>query len=1344
MPDYLTQFDETLDLQPVQVSFDLAERWRGKTCVVQSDITVEIPPGMKTGLVCKFLILPSASISFTTLPGVTLDSPIGGTSLSDPYSILELWCYRGNSYVVKYASVPIDLHLNGYPTLSTAISSIGASPAVLWIKRDITVSSDITVPDNITLVIDKGAVVTVTSGNTLTINAFRDPGNVLCFAGSGDVIMERGTSNKYRTAWWTGPDDEVNIDTAMTKAIASATAVAGTVILVPRGIWETSGSIQLPDYTTVEGEADYPFYDVPTTRKSSIFKMTSDSAGVFLFGTTTTWGVSFKNILIDGDLQTDVVGILMESGVNVGHDIWCYGVEIRSCRDGFYAHKSNPSATIVFRARFDRKCRIVFNTESAMRVDCENTVIEFAGYMGAGISSGGTGIKIEGAGCGYFNCKDAEMGGSLGGALLGTRQIISQAVVAASGITADGNAKCVVTRAGMPGSPYTVTFPVTTTEHTNATWIARAAARALARDPVIMERFNVGWYNTNLFYLQILDPEANDGTFNVTIENDTCTGITDDTTSTTAVSGAAGTSDAWETLFEITGPARMLHVHGCWIEGVRKAIRIAVPDIGVALTNISFHGGYVGGNIEIDGGGGGHLTLDSVLMHVKAIRGNANGNLSIAIEGTTGYIDSGQYYAPYGFEQVPSNIGMKTTTGTVIDGITKPEYDTRTRLFNSRVKIVRNLTDNGASQDPWLQVVTPNTVGRQFRLGALDNESKFIGYDIFRSTVDGLLYFEGNQSSFRGYAFDDKMRIHDSSYTLQSPFSPGISRLSMSSTSSQNTGDNHFVGSDLYANLNIQNSTAGRFFIGRRTEMVLGGGLGNTTNIMGHYVNVVSTWAPASLVSSAYGVHSTVDIAANAGAGTLCAGRFRAIVGSVNVGAVTTIAGVIAYGNYGYSATVTDAIGVQANTQSASNFGGTAQNVKLFHSVKGTTNSNATNVAGLWIGDWLGGTGTLTNVDGIYIDTTIDVGTNRYAIRSLSTSKSMLTGALILGGHTAQLNASSQLEINKDAANAIQLMVAYGTARSGMLDGYAARGSRATPTASQSDDTLFLLTARGYGATAFPSSSRFRMLFAAGENWTDAAQGTYLSLFITAIGGVTTSNYYRFYSSSLNLASGLQLGWTSGSTNPSLATLDTGLARASAGTVKVTTGGANRGSLEVGNLLVKENAASGGDGVTVSYSNSTNDLLFDDSAIGNLFAFKGADGAVQVKSAARFAWSSTSSAVGSLDTSLQRYSAGVIKVSNAAQDIRGLLGGGSSVASAAALPLPTGRVFHVTGTTNITSITSTGFGAGAVITLIFDGVLTFTDGSNLKLAGNFVTAADSTISLVYDGTNWYELSRSVN
>lgn len=85
-------------------------------------------------------------------------------------------------------------------------------------------------------------------------------------------------------------------------------------------------------------------------------------------------------------------------------------------------------------------------------------------------------------------------------------------------------------------------------------------------------------------------------------------------------------------------------------------------------------------------------------------------------------------------------------------------------------------------------------------------------------------------------------------------------------------------------------------------------------------------------------------------------------------------------------------------------------------------------------------------------------------------------------------------------------------------------------------------------------------------------------------------------------------------------------------------------------------------------------------------------------------------------------------------------GKGADVASAATTTLgAAGCFFDITGTTTITSVTAKPAGFTAI--LQFDGALTFTDGSNLKLNGNFTTAADSTIALISDGTNWYEIAR---
>ena len=85
--------------------------------------------------------------------------------------------------------------------------------------------------------------------------------------------------------------------------------------------------------------------------------------------------------------------------------------------------------------------------------------------------------------------------------------------------------------------------------------------------------------------------------------------------------------------------------------------------------------------------------------------------------------------------------------------------------------------------------------------------------------------------------------------------------------------------------------------------------------------------------------------------------------------------------------------------------------------------------------------------------------------------------------------------------------------------------------------------------------------------------------------------------------------------------------------------------------------------------------------------------------------------------------------------------GPAAVASIAALVLPQGpNVISVTGVTNVTSMGASG-NFNRTVTLVFTGILTFTNGNNLKLTGNFVTAAGSAITLVCDGTNWFEIGR---
>jgi hypothetical protein len=65
------------------------------------------------------------------------------------------------------------------------------------------------------------------------------------------------------------------------------------------------------------------------------------------------------------------------------------------------------------------------------------------------------------------------------------------------------------------------------------------------------------------------------------------------------------------------------------------------------------------------------------------------------------------------------------------------------------------------------------------------------------------------------------------------------------------------------------------------------------------------------------------------------------------------------------------------------------------------------------------------------------------------------------------------------------------------------------------------------------------------------------------------------------------------------------------------------------------------------------------------------------------------------------------------------------------------------GATTITNFTNGQ--TGQIIYIIFTNAnATLSDAGNLKLNGGFTSSGDDTMQLIYDGTNWYELARSVN
>jgi len=207
---------------------------------------------------------------------------------------------------------------------------------------------------------------------------------------------------------------------------------------------------------------------------------------------------------------------------------------------------------------------------------------------------------------------------------------------------------------------------------------------------------------------------------------------------------------------------------------------------------------------------------------------------------------------------------------------------------------------------------------------------------------------------------------------------------------------------------------------------------------------------------------------------------------------------------------------------------------------------------------------------------------------------------------TATLPAGTDLYIvGANAANTRITQDAYGTGAYGVFTARMARGTAASPTASQSGDTLAQFTGRGYGATGFATASTGRFDITAAENFTDTAQGTYASVFTTATGANSPTEAFRFGPAGQLGIGGATYGTsgqflTSGGasaapswTTVTLATLG--------GVVPVASGGTNITSYTVGDLLYASASTtlskladvatgsvlvSGGVGVAPAWSNS--------------------------------------------------------------------------------------------------------------------------------------------------------------
>ena len=131
--------------------------------------------------------------------------------------------------------------LSWFATLPTAIAYIDADKVKIIVDRSETISDDLTIPANVELEFVNGAILTVATTKTLTINGHINAGlyQLFAWAGTGAVTIGKGAVEKVYPQWWGGIPD--NTTDSILPIIAATKAHPH--VHFTAGVWKITDEI---------------------------------------------------------------------------------------------------------------------------------------------------------------------------------------------------------------------------------------------------------------------------------------------------------------------------------------------------------------------------------------------------------------------------------------------------------------------------------------------------------------------------------------------------------------------------------------------------------------------------------------------------------------------------------------------------------------------------------------------------------------------------------------------------------------------------------------------------------------------------------------------------------------------------------------------------------------------------------------------------------------------------------------------------------------------------------------------------------------------------------------------
>jgi hypothetical protein len=160
-------------------------------------------------------------------------------------------------------------------------------------------------------------------------------------------------------------------------------------------------------------------------------------------------------------------------------------------------------------------------------------------------------------------------------------------------------------------------------------------------------------------------------------------------------------------------------------------------------------------------------------------------------------------------------------------------------------------------------------------------------------------------------------------------------------------------------------------------------------------------------------------------------------------------------------------------------------------------------------------------------DSTEATGLNWLTPPYPNAASAVLTGTVTIDNNTGSpqslggLSSETRIQaVSADGQNSAIVLDGHGTSKHGKLISRVSRGTAASPTATQSGDTMAEVAAFGYGATGYGSSPSATIRVSATENMTDSALGGKMEVLLVPNGSTSPATAATITSTTLDLPTG--------------------------------------------------------------------------------------------------------------------------------------------------------------------------------------------------------------------------------